>query len=51
MTRAQEVLVDKFSVQKLRESHDTMRRLTSQVHELQERKNYLNDSGKFQLVE
>ena len=35
--RAQELRVDEFSVQKLRESHDTIQRLTSQIQELQER--------------
>ena len=39
MTRAQELRVDEFSVQKLRESHETMQRLTSQVQESQERIN------------
>ena len=37
MKRAQELRVDEFSVQKLRESHETMQRLTSQVQELQEK--------------
>ena len=41
MKRAQELRVDEFSVQKLRESHETIRRLTSQ----------LQDSGEFQEVE
>ena len=36
MKRAQDSRVDKFSVQKLRESHETIQRLTSQIHELQE---------------
>ena len=31
MKRAQELRVDKFSVQKLRESHETIQRLTSQM--------------------
>ena len=31
MKRAQELRVDKFLVQKLRESHDTIQRLTSQL--------------------
>ena len=35
--RAHEFLVDKFSVQKLRESHETIQRLTSRVQDLQER--------------
>ena len=42
MKRAQELLVDEFSLQKLRESHETTQRLTSQVQELQERMNYLS---------
>ena len=44
---AQELRVDEVSVQKLRESHETIQRLTSQVQDLQERKNYWNDSGEF----
>ena len=48
MKRAQELRVDEFSVRKLRESHDT---LTSQILELQERVNCMNDSGKFQEIE
>ena len=39
MKRAQELRVDEFSKQKLRESHETIQRLTSQVQELQERMN------------
>ena len=37
LERAQELRVDKFSVQKLRESHATIQELTSQIQELQER--------------
>ena len=48
LKRARESRVDGFSIQKLRESHETMQRLTPQVQELQERMNYLNDSGEFQ---
>ena len=44
--RAQELRVDEFSVQKWRESHDTIQRLT-----LQEQMNSMNDSGEFQGVE
>ena len=51
MKRAQELRVDEFSVQKLRESHETIQRRTSQVQELQERMNYLNDSGELHEVE
>ena len=51
MKRAQELRVDEDSVQKFRESHDTIQRLTAQVQELQERMNYLSDSGEFHEVE
>ena len=51
MKRTHELRVDEFSTQKLRESHETIQRLTSQVQELQERMNYLNDSGEYQEVE
>ena len=52
LKRAQELRVDdEFSVQKLAESHDTIQKLTSQIQELQERVNCMNDSGKFQGVE
>ena len=51
MKRAQELRVDEFSVQKLRESHDTIQRLTSQIQDLQERMNCKSDSGEFQEVE
>ena len=50
MKRAQELRVDEFSFQKLRESHDTIHRLTSQVRELQDRMNCLTDSGEIQEV-
>ena len=43
--------VDEFSVQQLRESHDTIQRRTSQIQELQERVNYMNHSGESQDVE
>ena len=48
---AQELRVDELSVQKLRESHDTIQKLTSQIQELQERVNSMNDSGEFQEIE
>ena len=51
MKRAQELRVEKISILKLRESHETTQRLTSQVQELQERMNDLNDPGEFQEVE
>ena len=49
--RIEELRVDEFSVQKLRESHDTIRKLTSQTQESQERVNLMNDSREFQNVE
>ena len=51
LKRAQELRVDEFSVQKLRESPDSIQRLTSRVHELQERVNCMNDSREFQETE
>ena len=51
LTRAQELRVDELSVQKLRESHDTIQQLTSQIQDLQERVNCMNDSRKFQDTE
>ena len=51
MKRAQELQFHEFSLQKLRESHETIQRLTSEVQELQERMNYVNDSVDFQEVE
>ena len=51
MKRAQALRVDEFSVQKWGESHETIRRLTLRVQELQEQMNSMNDSGEFQEVE
>ena len=51
MKRAQELRVDEFCVQKLRESHETIQRLTSQMQEMQEQMNSMNDSEEFQEVE
>ena len=39
LKRARELRVDDFSVQQMRESHDTIQGLTSQIQELQERVN------------
>ena len=49
--RAQELRVDDSSVQKLRESYETIQRLTSQMQEMQEQMNSMNDSREFQEVE
>ena len=51
LRRSQELRVDEFSVQKLRESHDAIEKLTSQIKELQERVKCMNDSREFQDVE
>ena len=51
LKRAQEMRIDEFSRNELRESHATIQELTSQIQELQERMNYMNDSGEFQDVE
>ena len=51
MKRAQELRVDEFSAQKLRESHETVQRLTSQMLEMQKQMNSMNGSGDFQEVE
>ena len=40
-----EVCTNEFSVQNLRESHETIQRLTSQLQEMQTRMNSMNDSG------
>ena len=45
MKGAEELRVDDFSLQKLRESHDTTQRLTSQLQEMQEQMNSRSDSG------
>ena len=39
LRRVQEMRVDEFSLQKLRESHATVQELTSQIQDLQERVN------------
>ena len=42
---------DEVSVQKLRENHETIQQLTSQLQQMQEQMNSMNDSGDFQDVE
>ena len=51
LKRAPEFRVDDFSVQKLKESHDTIQRLTSQVQKFQDRVHCMSDSGEFQEIE
>ena len=48
MKRAQELRVDEVSVRKLRENHETIQRLTSQLQSMQEQMNSMNVSGGFQ---
>ena len=49
--RAQEPRVDEVSVQKFSENHETIQRLTSQLQDMEEQMNSMNDSGEFQEVE
>ena len=49
--RAQELRVEELSVQKLRENHETIQQLTSQLQQMQEQMNSMSDSGDFQDVE
>ena len=49
--RAQELRVDEFSVQNLREYHETIPRLTSQLQEMQDQMNSMNVSRDLQGVE
>ena len=51
LKRAQEMRIDEFSRNELRESHATIQELTSQIQGLQERMNCMNDSREFQDVE
>ena len=51
MKRAKELRVDEFCFQKLRESHETIQRLTSQFQEMQDHMNSMSDSREFQEVE
>ena len=51
MKRAQEQQVDEFSIQKLRENHETDQQLTFQLQQVQGQLNSMNDSGDFQDVE
>ena len=48
MKKAQELRIDEVSVKKLRESRDTIQRLTSQLQSMQEQMNSMNDSGESQ---
>ena len=45
MKKAQEMRIDEFSRQELRENQTTIHKLTSPIQELQERVNLMNESG------
>ena len=45
----QEQRVDEVSVQKVRENHETLQKLTSQLQEMQEQMNSMNDSGDYKM--
>ena len=49
--RAQEHRVDEVSVQKLRENHETIQQLASQLQQMQEQMSSMSDSGDFQDME
>ena len=51
MKRAQELRVDEVSVLKWGENHETVQQLTSQLQQMQEQMNFMNDSGEFHEVE
>ena len=51
MKRAQELRVDEVAVQRSRENHEEIQRLTSQMPEIQDQMNSMNDLGEFQEVE
>ena len=51
MKRAQLQQYDEFSMQKLRENHVTIQKLTSQLQQLQEQMNSMSDSREFQELE
>ena len=48
MKRAQEQQVGEFSIQKVRENHETIQQLSFQLQQLQEQMNSMNSSGEFQ---
>ena len=50
MKRAQELRVGEVSVQKLRENHEPIQKLTSQLQEMQEQMNSMSDSGELQIT-
>ena len=44
INRAQELRVDEISFQKFRENHETIQQITSQLQQMQEQMNFINDS-------
>ena len=51
MKRAQVQQVDEFSMQKLRENHQTIQQLTFHLQQMQEQMNSMNSSAEFQDIE
>ena len=51
MKRAQVQRVEEFSLQRLRENHETIQQRTSQLQQLQEQMNSMSSSGEFQDIE
>ena len=51
MKRSQVQQVDEMSIHNLRENHETIHQLTSQLQQLQEQMNSMNSSGEFQDTE
>ena len=51
MKRAQVQQVDEFSMQKLRDNHETIQQLTFQLQQMPEQMDSMSDSGEFQDVE
>ena len=49
MKRAKELRVDQISLQKLRENHEAIQKLTSQLQEMQEQMNSMSDSENFKM--
>ena len=49
--RAQVQQVDEFTMQKLRENHETIQQLTFQLQQIQEQMNAMNSCGEFQDIE
>ena len=51
MKRARIQQVDEMSIQKIRENHETLQQLTSQLEKMQEQMNSVSSPGEFQAIE